>query len=79
MSAHENDSIDFFDELSVLVDRPDMGQAIFGLQNSEKVLVKNLGDLFLGRQTVIIYEEEGAVVTFPFASICSAQVLPLKE
>lgn len=79
MSSADSDSLDFFNELSALVDDEGPAQVVFGLVNSEKVLVKNLGDLFLGRQTVVIYEEDGAVITFPFASICSAQVLPLRE
>ena len=74
-----SDDIDFYEQLAVIVDSTEQGQVIFGLSNGEKVLVKSLGDLFLGRQTVVIYEEDGVTVTFPFASICSAQVLPVSE
>jgi hypothetical protein len=74
-----SDDIEYFDQLALLVDRLDKGQIVFGLKNAEKALVLNPSTLFLGRKTVVIYDEEGAVVTFPFDSICSAQILPAKE
>ncbi len=73
------DDLDFFEQLAALGNATQTGQVIFSLSNAEKVWVKNLGDLFLGRRTVVVYEQEGAVITFPFANICSAQILPAAE